>query len=378
MLLSNPYRPDPRVRREALALREGGYDILLFAWDRENSYPRRENLEGIEVRRIKLKCSYDSFLESSVKLPLLWMRMLTWLLSDRFEIVHCHDLDTLPLGLFVSKLKGRPCIFDAHEIYSAMVSESVPPWVGGLLRWVERTIVRGPELVITVNESLSRIYRGMGARKVIVVMNCPSLKELAAGDPESVRRALGLEGKKVCLYAGMLEKSRNLDTLMEVFDSLESENTVLVLGGYGSLIDHVVSRVSRSRNIIFVGWIGADEKSSYLSASDVVVLLDDPRYKTKGLEIATRLLEAIALGVPVLVSDDTSNAEVVREEAIGLCVRYDDVEEIQTALHRLLYDTELRKSMIENCLRASRERYSWEIMERRLVRAYRELLTQAP
>ncbi len=370
MLLSNPYRPDPRVKREAIALRDEGYEILLLAWDREDRFPQSENLEGIEVRRIKLKATYDNFLESLIKLPLLWLRMLIRLLRDRFEIVHCHDLDTLPVGLFVARLKGKPCVFDAHELYSAMVSESVSKGVMSLLRWMEGTMVRRPELVITVNETLSRIYRQMGSRNVIVVMNCPLPEELGAGDPESVVRKLGLEGKKVCLYAGMLEKSRNLDTLIEVFDTLEDENTVLLLGGYGTLIDHVLSRVSVSRNIIFVGWIRASEKASYVSAADVIVLLDDPSYSVNRLAIVTRLLEAMALGVPVLASEGTLNAEVVQREGIGLCVRHDDVEGIQRALHELLYDAELRNKMIENALRVSQEKYSWETMRMRLIEAY--------
>ncbi len=374
MLRTNPYRPDPAVRRGALVLREEGYDILLLAWDREDRYPRREDSEGIEVRRVKLKCSYDNFLDSLVKLPLLWFRMLIWLLRDKFDILHCHDFDTLPVGLLVARLKGRPCVFDAHEIYSAMVSESVPAWVTGFLRWAETILVPYADLVVTANETFSSICRGMGARKVVVVMNCPPAEEIANRNPESVRRTLGLEGREVCLYAGMLERSRNLDTLMKVFDTLEDENIVLVLGGYGSLVDYVQRRVSGSKNIMYVGWIAVDEMTSYISAADVVLLLDDPSFQINRLATATRLLQAIALGVPVLASQGTSSAKIVQDEAIGLCVRYDDVEEIRTALHRLLYDTELRKSMIENCLRASRERYSWEIMERRLIEAYGQLL----
>ncbi|MEE9592019.1 MAG: glycosyltransferase, partial [Thermoplasmata archaeon] len=224
MLLSNPYRPDPRVRREALALQEEGYDILLFAWDREIGHPRLETSEGIEIRRIGLSSSYDDLLQSVVKLPLLWLRMLVWLLREEFEVIHSHDLDTLPVGLLAARVKGKPCVFDAHEIYSAMVSESVPRWIFGLLRRVETILIARPDLLITGSERFGEIYSEMGARNVVVVMNSPPRAEIEGGNRESVRQSLGVEGKGVCLYAGMFERSRNLETIIRAFKTMEDED----------------------------------------------------------------------------------------------------------------------------------------------------------
>lgn len=350
-----------------------GYGIVLLAWDRDGHYPHRDESEGIEIHRIGLRCSYDNFPEILLKLPLLWMRMLFWLLGGRFEILHCHDLDTLPLGLFVAKLKRKPCVFDAHELYSVMVGESVSERIVSFLRWLERALVPKPDLLVTVNEILASIYREMRARRVVVVMNSPPEEEVVQRDPQSVRRALGLEGKKVCLYAGVLERSRNLDTLIDVFKDTENGDSVLLLGGHGSLVDHVLRRISGAKNILFVGWIDAKEMSSYLTASDVVMLLYDPLYHINRIGTATRLLEAMALGVPILASEGSSNAEIVRREGVGLCVKHDDVKEIRKAIQRLLHDTELRESIVRNCLRASKEKYSWEVMEMRLLEAYREL-----
>ena len=39
MLLSNPFRPDVRVYKEAISLIKGGYDVTVVAWDRGKRYP---------------------------------------------------------------------------------------------------------------------------------------------------------------------------------------------------------------------------------------------------------------------------------------------------------------------------------------------------
>ncbi len=374
MLLSNSYRPDPRVRREALALRKDGHGILLYAWDREARHPISETAEGIEVRRIRLAASYDNFLEALVKLPWVWGQMAWRLRSHPYDVIHAHDLDTLPVGLFLAKLRDRPCIFDAHEVYSAMVQRSVPGWAYRFLRWLEKTLVPASRVVLTVNDTLRGIYEALGARRVVVVMNVPSRAEIEGVDPGPVRRKLGLEGKRVALYAGMLEPSRNLDTLLRVFEGWTEAAPVLVVGGHGSLVEQIEARARMAHNVQFIGWIPPDDMTGHVAASDVVLLLDDPGYPIILVGTSTRLFLAMALGVPVLASKGTGDATVVLAEDLGSVVPHDDVEAIRHALRNLLGDATRRAAIAQRGPQVFAERYSWEIMQARLLDTYHALL----
>lgn len=372
MLLSNAYRPDARVRREVLALTGEGYDILLLAWDREATSPRREDIDDIHVNRIWMDAGYDNFFEFLVKLPLVWVKMLRRLLKTRFRIVHCHDLDTLPLGLIAARLRSVPCVFDAHELYSEMVRDTTPGPVLRILKWLERRLVKGAELVITVNDALLEAYRGMGARRVVVVMNSPMPEELKVADPATMRERLALVGRGVCVYVGMLEKSRNLDTVLDVFDGME--DVTLIIGGSGTLADAIATRSSDMENVEFVGWIPPEQISSYIAAADIVLLLDDPAYGIIRVATATRLLHAMALGVPAIASYGTATAELVEREGVGVCVKHDDVQGIRGAIKDLLGDVKKRSSMATRGPRAFTERFQWETMKDRLVEAYGDLL----
>lgn len=372
MLLSNAYRPDARVRKEALALQEEGHDILLLAWDREGARPREEDVDGIHVGRIWTRAGYDDLPEFAATLPLVWCRMLRRLLRARFEVVHCHDLDTLPVGLLAARLRGVPCVFDAHELYSAMVGRSTPGPLLRLLRWVERWFARRPELVITVNEVLRETYAAMGARRVAVVMNSPTTEDLEVGDVAAVRERLGTSGKGLCVYVGMLERSRNLDTVLHAFGGM-ADDAVLLIGGRGTRAEAVAAAAEDLPNVDFVGWVSPEDVASIVAAADVVLLLDDPNYEINRVGTSTRLLQAMALGVPVVASRGTANAEVVEREEVGVCVNHDDVQAIREAVRALLRDQERRHAMAAKGPPLFRERYRWEAMKERLAAGYRSL-----
>ena len=74
--VSNPFKPDPRVYKEARSLVKHGYEVTIIAWDREGKYPKEELFEGIKIKRIKLKSGYGNFLDFVLKLPLFYLKVL--------------------------------------------------------------------------------------------------------------------------------------------------------------------------------------------------------------------------------------------------------------------------------------------------------------
>src|SRR5215831_15904177 len=177
MLLTNAYEPDPRVRQEALALIGMGCHVRLLAWDRDLKAPRAECMEGVEIERVLLasrhgRGSTQLFFYAWLYLKMLWKGWRT-----RFDVVHCHDLDTLPLGFVIGKLKRKPIVYDAHESFTDMLQGSVHPAVRRGLVWLENVLIRRVDLLITVGEKLRRHFVERGARHAVVVGNWKRLEE---------------------------------------------------------------------------------------------------------------------------------------------------------------------------------------------------------
>ena len=119
-----------------------------------------------------------------------------------FDIVHCHDLDTLPLGFILGKLRRKPIVYDAHESFPDMLTGSVNPVI---LRWLfllEDWLIRRIDLLVTVGEKLRRHFERRGARHSAVVGNWKRIEEYTLpAEVRLERRArLGIPGTRSRLF----------------------------------------------------------------------------------------------------------------------------------------------------------------------------------
>jgi hypothetical protein len=90
----------------------------------------------VSITRIGVPAGYRTGRALASRLPLFWWRAWHELRRARPDVVHAHDLDTLPVGYAYSRLSGARLIYDAHEYYAGMVRANVggrvgPPWT----RW---------------------------------------------------------------------------------------------------------------------------------------------------------------------------------------------------------------------------------------------------
>ena len=170
MLLSNPFRPDPRVHKEARSLIAAGYTVTIACWDRIGQHPKKEIIDGINIVRFGPGSAFSQPAKFLATLPRFWLKAFFFSMKQEWGLIHCHDLDTLPVGILAAKLKCRPLVYDSHEIYSSMVEEVTGGVIFRLSRWLERKLVRKPDAVICVNERFQSILHGWGVKVSVVVM----------------------------------------------------------------------------------------------------------------------------------------------------------------------------------------------------------------
>src|ERR1017187_8158286 len=146
MLLTNAYDPDPRVRQEALALIGMGCRVRLLAWDRDLKAPATALMEGVEVERVYLSSAHGRGTTQIFFYAWLYLKMLWRGLRTPFDVVHCHDLDTLPLGFILGKLKRKPIVYDAHESFPDMLEGNIHRAVQSGLFLLENFFIRRIDL----------------------------------------------------------------------------------------------------------------------------------------------------------------------------------------------------------------------------------------
>src|ERR1019366_7388604 len=377
MLLTNAYDPDPRVRQEALALIRMGCRVRLLAWDRDSKSPRFECMEGVEVERVFLPSLHGRgntqlFFYAWVYLKMLWRG-----LQSSFDVVHCHDLDTLPLGFVLGKLKGKPIVYDAHESFPDMLEGSVHPTVQRALVWLEGFLIRRGTLLITVGEKLRQHFVERGARHSVVVGNWKRLEEYSRSDEQNqeFRRQFRIpDSAMVIVCIAQLFIDRKIEELLDAVDS--TPEVYLIIGGKGALEEMVRARAAKNPRIRYVGFVGAADIPAYTCAGDVVYYGLDTENPNARFSSPNKLFEALAAGKPLIVADFGEIGEVVRSVPCGIILPNYSVGEIQGALEKLR-DVKLRNSLADNARRHGRTAMNWQKGEEVLYREYSAMLPGA-
>ena len=370
MLLTNAYDPDPRVRQEALSLIGMGYRIHLLAWDRDLKAPASECIEGVEVERIFLRSAHGRGTTQLFFYALLYLKLFWRGWRTSFDAVHCHDLDTLPLGFLLGKLKRKPVVYDAHESFPDMLEGSVNRRVRSCLVALENFLIRRVDLLITVGEKLRSHFAERGARHSVVVGNWKRLEEFASTEEEKqkVRDHLGIPDNAMAVVCiTQLLGDRQIDELLDATD--QCPNVYTILGGRGVLETRIRERAKRNSRIIFLGFVAAREIPIYTCAANVVYYGFYPDNPNARFSAPNKLFEALAAGKPIISGDFGEIAEVVRHSNCGLVLPAYSAESVRKAFETL-QDVELRNRLGRNALNLGRTEMNWAISERTLYREY--------
>lgn len=376
MLLTNAYDPDPRVREEALSLIAGGWTVKLLAWDRDLRKPSQEDVEGVAVERIYLASRHGR--GNTQLFYYAWLYLLFFWRAWRtsFDVLHCHDLDTLPLGFVVARLKRKRLVYDAHESFPDMLEGNVHRWVqGGLVR-LENFLIRRVDLLITVGEKLRRHFAGRGGKNTVVIGNWKRLGEFARTPAENsaLRRSLGIpEQALLVVCVTQLFVDRKLEELLEAVAG--SEDVWLILAGKGALESRVREAADGNPRMRYVGFVSGREIAAYTCAADAIYYGFDPANPNARFSAPNKLYEALAAGKPIITGDFGEIADVVREAECGIVLSRYGVSEIRQAF-AALRDEAVRSSMSAQAWRLGRQAMNWEKGSEILLREYAGLTAE--
>lgn len=368
MLLTYPYRPDPRVFREAKALTRHGFKIHLIAWDRDFGQRHRVDENGVDVVRVGPRCPYRSVRGVVLRLPRYWLNALKESRNMDFDAIHCHDFDTLPLGMLLSKLRRRPLLYDAHEIYSAMIRKDAP--VVSRAVWIkERWISGRANEIITVNESLAATLSKGRATPARIVRNSPDTGILDGADVRDVRERHNLRGFVVS-YLGSLEPGRFVEELTSMFDP--SGKAMLAVGGNGTLRRLVEKAAAANHSIGFLGTLDTDEALRVTWASDLVVAMLDPTNPNYRASTPVKVLDAMACGRPVVTASGLDISTLVESVGCGFVIPYDKGA-FREVIEKAIASPKLLDEMGRKGRAYFEKELSWEHSEEELLKAYKAL-----
>lgn len=365
---------DPRIfYKEAMTLKQG-YSVELHA----PAPFRYREVDGVRVYGLKrYRRRLFRFLN--------WLRLALRALGSRARVYHFHDPELIPLGIMLKLLKRRQkVVYDVHEHNNVTIRtrEWIPrPLRGiaaGLVDRLERASAGIFSGVITADAELARKFSG--ARLVTIVRNFPLAS--FGRDYLDAGKSGGTSGKEpVVIYVGVMGKERGLETVLETMSLVREkipEARCLLVGrvsfkGLSPVSREKLKELEEEGVIQITGQVSYEDVMGFLARSSVGWTPFPPILKHRW-GIGTKLIEYMAMSLPVVASEYGEGAEVVRAENCGLLVSPLDPAEHARAVIRLLTDQELAGELGRNGREAFLARYSWESQAVRLLEFYRLLL----
>ncbi|MBD3378839.1 MAG: glycosyltransferase [Candidatus Omnitrophica bacterium] len=231
-------------------------------------------------------------------------------------------------------------------------------WHMGLLKKQKR--------VVAVSRGVARLVAQHGLQAEVITngVDTEKYRPSVDGEKEDLRRSFGLPlGKKVFICAGaMIKRKRPGDVVEGFIRSGVSENAVLVMAGDGPLLENLKSRYGGRKNVIFAGEFR--EMDLLLRAADYFVSAS----VSEGLPNA--VLEAMACGLPVFVSDIEQHREITGTGAgFGKLFPVEDVKALSAALD--IYNKDEYDKKRELCRRTITEKFSAERMSQEYTKLYK-------
>ena len=257
-------------------------------------------------------------------------------------------------------------------------------WVRGRLgRWLlYRWVVPKADHVFVQSDRMKAqmIERGFSAERMTPVPMGVDLLNLSSGpiDPAIAER---LDGHRMLIYLGALERSRRLEVLFEMMSLLRQQYPRLLLLVVGDAEDEtqrarlrrLASDAGVSDLVVWTGWVPRSTAWGYVQRCEVG-LSPIPRGELLDVSSPTKIIEFLALGLPVVCNDSPDQEKIIKACGAGRCVPY-TAASFADAVDELL---RLPPSTREEMSRAGRQYVAmhrdYTVLAAKLAQAYRSLI----
>jgi glycosyltransferase involved in cell wall biosynthesis len=337
--------------------------------------PRRGLLEAVDRRLSAV--AYRSVM--AFHKPLLYQdwyrRTYRRLAGGRFDVVHAHDLNTLPVAAALARRMRSRLVFDAHELYPEV--STLSPAERRAWHVIERALIREPDHVFTVCESIAtELVQRHAITRPTVLLNCPAANgriEVIVENP--LRAAAGITdpAEPIVLYQGGFAPHRGLPELVAAASLLERGTVVLM--GWGAIedeLDALIRAGGLTRRVRLVPPVPPEQVLAYATHATVGVIPYQPVGLNNLYTTPNKLFDYIAAGLAVAGSRLPELERFVDGMDLGATFDPYDVGDIARALNSLVSDP-ARLAHVRERVAEVRERFTWATVERELLGAYARL-----
>mgnify|MGYP001162198183 CR=1 FL=1 len=328
-----------------------------------------------------------------------WHALTALLRADwkAYDAIQVRDLP-LPaaLALTLCKVRGKRFVYwmsypmpegqiqlAAERGMDAGFVRFIFPWVRGRIGrfLLYRYVLPRADHIFVQSEFMKNdlLAKNITAAKMTAVPMGVDTECIAPGPvPDAVRAQL--EGRRVLLYLGQLDRTRRIEVLFDALALVRERDpsaVLLVVGDTDDLSQHArLQRLAQQAgvqdHVIWTGWVPIDEAWGYVALSDIG-LSPIPRGPLLDCSSPTKIVEYLALGLVTVCNDNPDQAAIMAATGAGRCVPYEP-EAFAKAVLALLEAPEQDKARLAEAGQAwVRENRAYERIAHMVAAAYAKI-----
>jgi glycosyltransferase involved in cell wall biosynthesis len=361
MAVTNDLVSDNRVHKIALTLCNMGFDVTLAGRKLKNS-------ESVSNRPYTTKRFRLCFNKGPLFYATYNIRLLIYLIFNKFDVINANDLDTLWACFAASKLTKTQLVYDSHEYYTEVPDLVHRPGVKKIWEKIEAHIVPKLNTCYTVCQSIATIYNQKYGCNFRVVRNVPHKSQNTNTD-KGFTPPFETD-LPIILYQGAINKDRGIEESILAMHTVN--NAQLVIIGDGDVFKKCVE-LTKTENLTnkvhFTGRINLHQLSKITPFATIGLSVEKDVGLNYHYALPNKLFDYIHASIPVIAASLPEIKNIVDTYKIGVCINNITPVEISQAINKLIENKQLINQLRNNCIQAQNE-LCWENEEKIIENIY--------
>jgi len=354
---------DQRVQKECNSLYQMGYDVLLLGRKSERNF----GLKDLPYKTVRF---HNLFHHGPMLYFLFNLQLFFYLLFSKADILWSNDLDTLLPGFIISRLKNLKLVYDSHEYFTESVYKRSSKKVWEML---EKRLFPQLKNVITVNDSIKKIYENKYKVSVTVIRNVPYPYTRISSKHSIVFPT----DKKILIMQGMgLNENRGAEEAVLMMQFLQPDFNLYFIGSGTILkkLKQMVVDLKLQTKVFFIDAMPYTEMMEYTRSAFLGLIFEKIDFTEEHLfALPNKFFDYIHAGIPVLSSEAVEIKSIINNYQIGDFIRNFDPKDMAKKVIEISED-KTRYDLWKHNTAAACKELNWANEEKVLLGFMKHLL----
>jgi glycosyltransferase involved in cell wall biosynthesis len=358
-VVSNDIVTDNRIHKIALSLGANGYEFMIIGRLLKNSGKLYDR--PYITRRFRLWFSNGPLFYLNLNI-----RIFTFLLGAKADIILANDLDTLLGCWLAARLRRKQLFFDSHELFPEVPELVDRPFIRKIWMKLEAFLVPKIDRGFTVSRPIVDYYQERYNLRFELIRNLGRFRYDYEFDGLSKDQSM-----KTIIYQGAINLGRGLELAIRSIKHLE--NVQLWIVGDGDIIAklrQLATHLGLGDRVKFFGRVSIEKLWKYTARAHAGISLEEDLGLNYRYALPNKLFDYIQARIPVICSDLPEMAAIVNKFGVGKVLVEREPLRLAEIIRDLITENPERDKMISNLELAARE-LCWEREEEKLIALFR-------